>query len=1819
MRSFYKASLALGLAFLAGSAWGSASLTIGTISVSTDGFHLTVPISGVSGSLSPTSGITGFIFGATQNGSFRGIGSTVTASGNIVSFALNEPVMQGGDDAGQLSLATVGGGSNLTDTGGNTPSSSGNTNVGVAYDSSTWFAIGGSSFTSFTQLDNGVNVGGGPLVYQQNLSCNGFDCKARFIANITGINIFAFNFGNHWVLLQDSATTAGDFGDQSSATVYSTFTAISGLSGTHLYEIDNIGGGGLNAFPNPGTYILTRVQLIGLSSPLKPASVPVVAECGDSLVALGGAQAPSDSRVGHLWLSSYHYGISDIGTGYSGYTVYQQLDSLCPEFMTGYGKAAALLYLEGGNNDSAESVSTTNYVAAWDTYITGVQANTPTAQHIVVEGILPSSSISSSTLASYTAYNQSEAVKYGLCYMDRSNWVGANQDRQSDNIHLNNAGEILVANQYMPVTAGYVLGQSYSATGPSSGLSGIASSNFTVQLASGATFTGVTTTTDTITLNDGGAGGTFTTSLGTSGLGPLTSTPTAATSSFTFTYTPSSNGTKTITLTNGQMCWTNPSSLTYTVGGTCGGTAQSIVLSTQSVTNGLVPAITVNKPYTVEFSMANVDSSIPNNTIISGSAVGFTATLLNLGSGDIRINMNDTNDNGANFPFQLSIGTFSSNGGPYLPSNFFTVRFTHDTTGQVDTYSMWDANGNIFASGSYVWTLDSGSNSNGATIASAGNGYSMSYFRIYTSTLNSAGSPPTNTHSESGCLLDWNFEGNLNDSCSVGPYNGTISAGTPYYVTTPNQSLFYPQITSGLIANSPQWVREWPSQGISMRAGYPGVLDANATYTQNLTTGTVTYQWAELSGPSTLKWDSNYIATPTVSGLTYGDYQFQLTATNMCGSSSTVIDIGSVATDTNSVVISSNPNVDLIFGPQLMFGKNPWQYADERQWSGSNLNNYGSPKQYWTWLTLGQSTVSWTWGGVGNGFGFGAPGSTTTVTISSFTLSIPIGNKTLFDFTEFPTRFIIFGNSGNEEVRVCSKTDGTGNVTTLNVCYDGRASGYGSNLALATSLTPLAANAGAIVGQHKILGSNTLFLTDPNTALCPDGADTPAGTINSTGSVTVTAGTSTITGIGTNWTSALVGLNIVVDSSHTATAFNFIGNVSVVNSPTSITLNRVYPLDATTGNYKFQLINTNRIIDLQYTRTTDGSIGQRMWGTTGCESQIGVYGMAENDVPTYDGLPQTGHWSYKAGVGNQSFFGQNFYGSGLAHRSLALRSGLNYAMAQANTMDDYWCADPEEDGQGSGDPLAYGGGFWGCMIDLATNPNTQGSWSNVRPAATQGLGWATSGCNFDDSRDTGYEEGIVSLAYLFDSSATYKPTWAGGIASMLFRDTATVDGITGDTGCVHNDGSFANGEIFNNISGFNMDVTNGTSTVMAHSGTTFNSATCYDVAHGTMTVTKGSSHITGGGFVNTSNQITLTGTMNSQVLSQWTPFSYISSTAANIGENWPGDSSTGTYILINSAVTPTMLTIAASNNDPRLRQNWSCYYDGPSSVTLQSPWTSATDTTGDLYSYPQIISGYGQQPYMLGINMRHFDWLTHASTATYQAAFNTLISTTSNWEYNVGFSTDVLAINYGRVYQGCEPAVSTGTNLGLYRNGGYCQPGSPDLQRLPPNRQLNTEGMTALKDYYEQQGKSAASKAWADSLYGGVFGYCPWTASGLQCDQYYAGPTSNLTNVYLAAYKYFGQAFGVGFSSTWAAERTGGVAPSVPRTLFVGYTLPANATKAQILLTEPDGYIVTNTCTVNVCPVTGDARQGVHLMQIQYLNSGGAVVAQTDQTPQPVQ
>jgi hypothetical protein len=55
-----------------------------------------------------------------------------------------------------------------------------------------------------------------------------------------------------------------------------------------------------------------------------------------------------------------------------------------------------------------------------------------------------------------------------------------------------------------------------------------------------------------------------------------------------------------------------------------------------------------------------------------------------------------------------------------------------------------------------------------------------------------------------------------------------------------------------------------------------------------------------------------------------------------------------------------------------------------------------------------------------------------------------------------------------------------------------------------------------------------------------------------------------------------------------------------------------------------------------------------------------------------------------------------------------------------------------------------------------------------------------------------------------------------------------------------------------------------------------------------------------------------------------------------------------------------------------------------------------------------------------------------------------------------------------------------------------------------------------------------------------------------------------------------------------------------------------NATNVDVVLTAPNGVVVTTNCTASPCSATADARQGNYLLVLKYKSASGEVLAQTD-------
>ncbi|MGA2266995.1 MAG: hypothetical protein ABSH44_00875 [Bryobacteraceae bacterium] len=217
-------------------------------------------------------------------------------------------------------------------------------------------------------------------------------------------------------------------------------------------------------------------------------------------------------------------------------------------------------------------------------------------------------------------------------------------------------------------------------------------------------------------------------------------------------------------------------------------------------------------------------------------------------------------------------------------------------------------------------------------------GYQMAFLRWFSTVVPVGTTIPV--AGVTGNLGDWEFEGNLNDSSGHGL---NMSGGTVSYSTTPT---YLPACN--------------PGAQQTFRAGFTGRLDG--TGSQPLDNGTaLRYLWQQ-STRQRLVWSSHTAAQPTIRGMVSGPVNLQLTVTDGSGQSSTCsVHDGAVATDDNGIVITENPNIDMLLGPMVMWGVNPWPWFDGRNKELADLqiaNLDTNFPDYWDTPASGTVSVS---------------------------------------------------------------------------------------------------------------------------------------------------------------------------------------------------------------------------------------------------------------------------------------------------------------------------------------------------------------------------------------------------------------------------------------------------------------------------------------------------------------------------------------------------------------------------------------------------------------------------------------------------------------------------------------------------------------------------------------------------------------------------------------------------------------------------------------------------------------------------------------------
>ncbi len=1253
---------------------------------------------------------------------------------------------------------------------------------------------------------------------------------------------------------------------------------------------------------------------------------------------------------------------------------------------------------------------------------------------------------------------------------------------------------------------------------------------------------------------------------------------------------------------------------------------QSLRLNgTQTASNTSVAAQGVNSPCRVEFQLtfaANPANGVVAHAYACGAFIQFNGNSFNI--------YNDTTTGWACCTnFGLSV----------FASNWVIMRFQQipSGVGGTLTWEFWDINGVRQYSVIQPYTGTSGSHSNGVTVGSTGNqDSSWGFFRLYNTTVPSGSREPT--FADSGNLLDWKFNGTLADTTS-NHYNATSSAGTPAsscgsapcYEATAGQTL----VTAVIKTNpAPSW-NNWQS----WRAGFPAGLDGTDSVDMGDNSSMPGLEWQLISGPSSPVWSSHTEAKPTLNGIVFGNYRVQLVARNGSGSATATQDIGAVATDSNGVVINSDPRVAEIFGPQIAFGQNPWGWEDERDFKTVLFQTaYQAANYDKTWYTPGQGTVSYPF--AGKGIAPGPACTTLSSGIGAADMSIPVSDASCLSLGNLPT-WILIGNSFTslELVRVCG-TSATSGPAMLTVCYDGR--GLSGNARAiggwANTIRAQAWPSGTTVGEFRIQGTSTLFSTDPNRPICPAGVPGPIGQVAySTGTVTIVAGSTTVSGSGTVWNSGngvQVGGFIRVSATHGGIPFVYWAQITAITDASHIVVNRPAPAGVDPSAFSYKFTSPNMFLSLEFT-WTDGHIARMIFNAVGCESDTAMFALATHDVSQIDSAVMTGvHYSYKTFVGGiystSGTFTSNFYGVGIAARNFYYRSGYGPALDLANAIDEFAVRDPEiGDGLVGGLPLSLGGTALGAMIDLALNRSTALTWQNVEQFARNGQ-IGSLPCSATDTRDGAYLTAWLTLAANYDSNAANQAAFTNALQAALSRDQACIrNAADGYTGAEVN--SFAHSFVWgpaNSGSPNALTLTNGSTAVTGSgftNGTNTTPGYCYGVDIIMLTLTNGSSMAT-----------VASGALSQQTMiwfydgSQVGVFEYtVAGTAVQLSGVWTGVSGTfpamstlGGPLVIGGQVIGGYGSIWTDNtesftNNRALEKAWACKFNSPSSLTLFRPWDGPSGSSYHISYYN--VGAFGQQPFMTGIKTIQMLWATRNSNPAIASGYAALLPKLGNWYNSFGYDAgNTKGTFYDTIYQACGSP--TDVPAGAFNSiHGYQGCGSAGLNPgvAAIARVNSAEGGAAMIQYYLAD-PTPARRAAVDSFYGAIFGYVPYCASSvlMTCDGIFA---SQLTDGDLSFSKWPGFFFGMGgfFSNSWPAVRLGGVERAQPRqsTIACNISSVANAAKCRITLTSPDGTTSVSTCNSSPCSVTVDARQGQPLAKVDYLSASDAVLAPGDAVP----
>jgi hypothetical protein len=742
---------------------------------------------------------------------------------------------------------------------------------------------------------------------------------------------------------------------------------------------------------------------------------------------------------------------------------------------------------------------------------------------------------------------------------------------------------------------------------------------------------------------------------------------------------------------------------------------------------------------------------------------------------------------------------------------------------------------------------------------------------------------------------------------------------------------------------------------------------------------------------------------------------------------------------------------------------------------------------------------------------------------------------------------------------------------------------------------------GANVYQNKVTGTGTSFMS----VFCPAGQG-PEGTIQySTGTVSATAGSATLTGTGTTWNNAnnvFVGYWVRFEGVSGGQPFVWATPISAIGGTGSITMTRAYPASATgVTNVAYSIIKIQqRFFTAGWTRP-DATEGRTLYSGTGtCISDTRYY--LSGGAEVYTGTQTGKSYSYvdflwMTGAGNGT---PNFYDEVLANYALWLRSGYEPAREAARKIGDYWLAHPQMDEGWVGSfprNMSVAG-----IVAAAVADGKSSNWYAIRRLAEIGvLETANTACE-GDTRERSYQLMWLALAANYDPLDTGNPATPG---QRSYWKAKLVDSYNKDNGCKRADNSFMNG--YNWTASSAMSVNNGSTTV---TGTGFTASRCNWTASGTGTIVNGAGTFTlTSGTPVAGGKILLTGTRAGQPYNVYMSHSGTSGTI-QIGGAWIGDTGAITW-QTESDGWWSIYKIGSTISEGDQGEVYGCRYISPTELQLSRPWTGANTT--DLRSSRFNVPGWGQQPFILGIKSWQMSLAGKGADGATGTDYTALAAAAATWIKESGYDTVTGGLLYGVGYQNCTPVVGAGGSTGGLGRQSEC---NYTTQYRGSAIALNAEAQNALRLWYEAN-PSPANVAFGDAFYAASWGerfVAPGFATDTNVNVY--AETSELNEG-----KWYGFQFGVGMAHQWPAVRVGGVAPEDLRTIAVSSRLAdvSGAVSIKITATRPNGTTSTATCTTGACSVTVDARQGTQwLITIEYYDgasgTGKRLAAGTQET-----